>query len=240
MTASGRSCGRPVVRFAFDVLLDVVSWYDSMAARLVRVPSGRTNLTGTSDACRQTMKNSDLLFLSALLVVMPAVSARAADSMGGMPAMDHAHTGQEMSMPDMSGAASHRAAVSQRGGIVMPFSLDRTRHVFHKDAQGGVQQVLAREADDEVQVTLIRKHLRDIRARFLHGDFSDPAYIHGKTMPGLAELNAAGSGAVGIDYQDIPQGAQLAFRTRDPKLIDAIHRWFDAQVHDHGRDAESR
>lgn len=186
------------------------------------------------------MKDSGLFFLSALLAVTPAVNVRAADATGQMPAMDHAHMGQGMSMPDTSGAASHRAAVSQRGGTVMPFSLDQTQHVFHKDTQGGVQQVLARKAADEAQVALIRKHLRDIRTRFLHGDFSDPAYIHGKTMPGLAELGAAGPGAIAIDYRDIPEGAQLAFRTNDPALIDAIHRWFDAQVNDHGKDAVSR
>lgn len=211
-----------------------------MAAYPVRVHSGLVNLRGTPGARRQTMKNSGLLFLSALLVVMPSVNARAADLAGRMPAMDHAHMGQGMSMPDTSGAASHRAAVSQRGGTIMPFSLDQTQHVFHKDTHGGVQQVLARKAADGAQVVLIREHLREIRTRFLHGDFSGPAYIHGKAMPGLAELNAAGPGAVAIDYQDIPQGAQLAFRTSDPVLIDAIHRWFDAQVDDHGKDAVSR
>ncbi|MBU1439751.1 MAG: aspartate carbamoyltransferase [Gammaproteobacteria bacterium] len=131
------------------------------------------------------------------------------------------------------------AEVAQRGADVMPFSLEATRHVFTKTADGGVQRVVAKRASDTQQVQLVRQHLHEIRAQFLRGDFSGPSHIHGNEMPGLAELKAAKPGAVAVAYRDVKGGAELSYRTNDPKLVSAIHRWFDAQLSDHGADAMS-
>ena len=87
------------------------------------------------------------------------------------------------------------------------------------------------------QVKLVRSHLREIEAQFRRGDFSGPAHIHGMDMPGLAELKAAPRGAIAIRYQDVKGGAELSYRTADAKLVAALHRWFDAQLSDHGADA---
>ena len=38
-------------------------------------------------------------------------------------------------------------------------------------------------------------------------------------------------------FEELPNGARLRFMTRDPGLVAALHRWFLAQVHDHGADA---
>jgi hypothetical protein len=51
---------------------------------------------------------------------------------------------------------------------------------------------------------------------------------------------AAGSARVKIDYSTLPNGAQLTFTTQDPHLITAVHRWFGAQLSDHGADATYR
>ncbi|WP_221179056.1 hypothetical protein [Pseudomonas brassicacearum] len=56
-------------------------------------------------------------------------------------------------------------------------------------------------------------------------------------MPGLADLKAAKPGQIAITYKDVEGGAQLAFKTSDPALIAALHKWFDAQLSDHGKDA---
>ena len=129
------------------------------------------------------------------------------------------------------------AEVARRGADVMPFDLKATTHVFTKLDDGGVQRVVARRVDDAAQVTLVRAHLHDIRNRFLQGDFSGPAHIHGQQMPGLAELQAAKRGQIGIVYADVPGGAELSYRTTDARLVAALHRWFDAQLSDHGADA---
>lgn len=133
--------------------------------------------------------------------------------------------------------AQRQAEVAGQGKDVMPFSLAATTHIFTKTAEGGIQQVVAKKPDDAAQVQLVRQHLQEIRVRFLKGDFSGPMHIHGQDMPGLADLKAAKPGQIAITYKDVEGGAQLAFKTSDPALIAALHKWFDAQLSDHGKDA---
>ncbi len=133
--------------------------------------------------------------------------------------------------------AQRQADVARRGADVMPFSLKATTHVFIATSDGGTQRVVARSLTDSKQVDLVRAHLHDLHARFLQGDFSGPAHIHGGDMPGLAELQSAKAGQVAIDYKDVEGGAELTYRTADARLVDALHAWFDAQLHDHGADA---
>ncbi|TAN28476.1 MAG: aspartate carbamoyltransferase [Castellaniella sp.] len=150
--------------------------------------------------------------------------------------MDHMHMGHAAHMAAMA-KAQRQQQVSELGKDVMPFSLAATLHVFTKDAEGGVQQVIARDKADAKQTSLIRRHLQEIREQFLAGDFLGPSHIHGAQMPGLAELSVAKPGQISIGYEDVTGGAELAYRTSDPALVVAIHRWFDAQVSDHGKDA---
>ncbi len=56
-------------------------------------------------------------------------------------------------------------------------------------------------------------------------------------MPGLAELEA-GAERVEVRYEDLPDGAQIALESEDPDLVAVVHEWFDAQLSDHGNDAE--
>ncbi|WP_052808108.1 hypothetical protein [Methyloterricola oryzae] len=127
-------------------------------------------------------------------------------------------------------------AVAERGAKVMPFALDKTLHVFDKTETGGVQQVVAKQVGDTEQVNLIRQHLQHIAASFAQGDFSGPARIHGDQMPVLAELSA-GAQDLKIVYSDLPQGGQIVYASARPDLVQAIHRYFDAQLSDHGRHA---
>lgn len=133
--------------------------------------------------------------------------------------------------------AQRQAEVAKRGADVMPFSLNATTHVFTKTADGGLQRVVAKSAGDAAQVKLVRAHLRDIQAQFVKGNFSGPTHVHGAEMPGLAELEAATPGQIAIDYRDVSGGAELSYRTTDARLVLALHRWFDAQLSDHGPDA---
>lgn len=136
-----------------------------------------------------------------------------------------------------AGDTERQAEVARRGSEVMPFSLKATTHVFTPTPDGGTQRVVARNLADTRQVNLVRGHLRELQAQFLKGDFSAPSHIHGTDMPGLAELRSAKPGQVSIDYQDVDGGAELTYRTADPKLVEALHAWFDAQLQDHGADA---
>jgi hypothetical protein len=57
-------------------------------------------------------------------------------------------------------------------------------------------------------------------------------------MPGLRELQA-GAARIQITYRALPEGAEIRFRTRDMKLVTAVHRWFGAQLSEHGADARA-
>lgn len=151
-------------------------------------------------------------------------------------AMDHSRMDHGAHMATMA-PGQRQAEVAQRGKDVMPFSLAATTHIFTKTAQGGVQQVVVKDARDAEQVRLTRQHLREIRDQFLKGDFSGPTRIHGQDMPGLAELKAARPGQIVITYKDIDKGAELSYATSNGSLVSALHQWFDAQLTDHGKDA---
>jgi len=129
--------------------------------------------------------------------------------------------------------------VAERGGHVMPFDLEKTTHVFTKTANGGLQQVVAKDKSDAAQIGLIQSHLSEIARDFKRGDFSKPEQIHGKDMPGLAELKSAKAGQLKVEYSQLPDGAQISFSAKSPRLINAIHEWFDAQLSDHARHAVS-
>ncbi len=74
--------------------------------------------------------------------------------------------------------------------------------------------------------------------RFRAGDFDDPARIHGRDMPGLVDLEA-NAPRIDIVYTEVTAGATITFRIEDPKVVDALHRWFKAQTSDHGSHAKT-
>jgi hypothetical protein len=133
-------------------------------------------------------------------------------------------------------SGSRQAEVAAAGAAVMPFDLDRSTHVFEKTSSGGLQTVVSDDADPD-QIALIRSHLADEAARFAEGDFHDPEMIHGPDMAGLHAL-ATGHERISITYSEVDNGAEIRYRTEDPVLVEAIHRWFDAQVEDHGAHAQ--
>lgn len=133
--------------------------------------------------------------------------------------------------------ATRQADVAQRGKDVMPFDLKATSHIFTKNGAGGIQRVVAKKVSDAAQVKLLRQHLREIKVQFGTGNFSGPTHIHGQDMPGLADLKAAKPGRIAIAYKNVKGGAELVYKTSDAKLVMALHKWFDAQLSDHGPDA---
>jgi hypothetical protein len=147
--------------------------------------------------------------------------------------------GSGSASPAIAADAQRQQDVRQAGAEVMPFSLERTVHVFEKNDAGGLQRVLVRGAADEAQQQMIRMHLHQIAESFVARDFDKPSHIHGDDMPGLAQLKAAKAGELEVIYSELPQGAQIIYRSASPQIITAIHRWFDAQLADHGNDATS-
>jgi hypothetical protein len=119
---------------------------------------------------------------------------------------------------------------------VMPFDMSKAAHIFAMTEQGGVQKVVTRNSSDADQVAMIQQHLKHEADAFQKGDFGDPAHLHGSKMPGLSDLQA-NAAQIRIVYSDLPNGAQIAFEAKDIHTITAIHRWFGAQLSEHGADA---
>lgn len=132
----------------------------------------------------------------------------------------------------------HHDHAAHLGASMMPFDLGRSTHVFTPTRNGGIQDVVSKDGD-AAQVALIRGHLRKEVAAFTRGDYTDPVSIHGQAMPGLATLQS-GASRVRVGYEDIANGARVRLTTQQPKLVDALHQWFAAQVNDHGADATMR
>ncbi|MEJ2760496.1 MAG: hypothetical protein P8126_02860 [Gammaproteobacteria bacterium] len=135
-------------------------------------------------------------------------------------------------------AQTPQERVHQMSHSVMPFDISKTLHIFRMTESGGVEKVVARDPGDTGQVSLIRQHLKHEAGRFQRGDYSDPAKLHGADMPGLKELEA-GASHIKVSYMELPAGAAITFRTADIHLLTAIHRWFGAQLSEHGADARA-
>jgi hypothetical protein len=173
--------------------------------------------------------------LIASCAIAALASASQAQTTDATP-MDHSNMGHAAHMKMMADAR-RQAEVAGRGKDVMPFNLAATKHIFTKTAEGGAQLVVAKKSADVEQVNLARAHLREIREQFLKGDFSGPSHIHGHDMPGLADLKASKPGQIAIAYKDVKGGGQLTYKTQDASLVATLHKWFDAQLSDHGKDA---
>ena len=103
----------------------------------------------------------------------------------------------------------------------------------------GIQQVIAKDPSDSAQVTLIQQHIQQEVMQFTAGDFSDPMSLHGDDMPGVNELSARAA-QINVEHVPLPDSAQITFTSHDLHLITEIHRWFGAQLSDHGSDAIAR
>jgi hypothetical protein len=138
--------------------------------------------------------------------------------------------------PEPSGT-TRQSEVARRGAEVMPFDLDRTTHVFKPLDDGGIQTVVADDPSDRAQVELVREHLRKEARAFSRGDFGDPARIHGDEMPGLEKLRSSYHD-IEVTYSVIPTGGRIRYEAAVPAVVEALHRWFQAQLTDHGEHAE--
>ena len=135
-----------------------------------------------------------------------------------------------------SALSERQAMIHQKQTTTIPFSLSQTTHIFKKTSDGGIQQVIAKDPKDTQQISLIRMHLQMEAGLFQKGNFLDPSGLHGEEMPSLKELSQEAENIV-VSYSDLPNGAQISLRTKETSLVSAIHKWFDAQVSDHGSDA---
>jgi hypothetical protein len=135
-------------------------------------------------------------------------------------------------------AQTTQERVHEMSHSVMPFDMPKTIHIFKMTESGGIERILVRDPREADQMALIRRHLKREAEKFQRGDYSDPAKLHGADMPGLKELES-GASHINISYSELPAGAQITFKTENLQLLTAIHRWFGAQLSEHGADAKA-
>lgn len=135
-------------------------------------------------------------------------------------------------------AQTKQEHVHQMASGAMPFDVAKTVHIFKMTETGGIQRVVAKDPAAVDQIVLIQQHLRHEVMNFQRGNYSDPAMLHGATMPGLKELQN-GASHIKVNYASLPSGAEITFETADLHLLTALHRWFGAQLSEHGTDARA-
>lgn len=135
-------------------------------------------------------------------------------------------------------AETRQEHVHQKSHDVMPFAMAQTTHIFKMTESGGIQRVIAKDPSATDQIALIQQHLKHEAARFQQGNYSDPAALHGADMPGLKDLQA-GASKIKVSYASLSAGGEITFKTSDLHLLTALHRWFGAQLSEHGADARS-
>lgn len=123
--------------------------------------------------------------------------------------------------------------------MVMPFDMNKVTHYFIKTDSGGILMIRTKDKRDTSQANLVVSHLKKEYKLFSNADFSDPKLLHGADMPGLHMLSQS-KGKFKVEFRKLKDGAQLTFSSKDPEVQNAIHKWFDAQLRDHGSDAKSR
>ena len=139
----------------------------------------------------------------------------------------------------MAYAQTRQEHIHHMGHSVMPFDLAKTMHVFRMTEAGGVQRVIVKDTSDKDQVTMIQQHLEYEAELFQRGSYSDPAFT-AWCRHARAERNYKPEpGKSRFSYTALPNGAEITFKTTDRRLLTAIHRWFGAQLSEHGADARS-
>ena len=136
-----------------------------------------------------------------------------------------------------AGADSAFTALQARGQQAMGVDQYTSIHQFDSLLDGGRIE-LQRDVDDPAGVEQIRRHLQEIAKAFKSGDFTTPAFVHMRQVPGT-EIMAARRDAITYNYRDLPRGGELRMVTGDPEALVAIHAFLAFQRQDHrtgGRD----
>lgn len=129
------------------------------------------------------------------------------------------------------------AGVQKRGRTAMGVDQYTSTHKFDALPDGGRIE-LQRDSDDSAGVATIRAHIRAIAKAFKSGEFSTPAFVHMRMVPGT-DVMAAKRAAISYEPRDLPRGAELLIRTKDADAIAAIHRFMAFQRSDHHAGGEA-
>jgi hypothetical protein len=122
-------------------------------------------------------------------------------------------------------------ALQARRAQAIGVNQDTSTHLFDALADGGRIE-LQRDVDDPAGVEEIRRHLGKIAEALASGDFSTPAFVRLREVPGTAVM-AANKDRINYVYRELPRGAELRLVTNDPDALRAIHEFMAFQREHH-------
>ncbi|MBA3671913.1 MAG: hypothetical protein H0W68_07810 [Gemmatimonadaceae bacterium] len=133
----------------------------------------------------------------------------------------------------MASADTAFAALEARGADQRGMGVDQTTSVHRFDAlPDGGRIELRRAVKDAAGVAEVRRHLRSIATAFQSGDFTTPAFVHLKTVPGASVMKAWRS-AITYRYRDLPNGGAVRIMTTDAAAVRAVHEFVAFQRAEH-------
>jgi hypothetical protein len=123
------------------------------------------------------------------------------------------------------------AAMQRRGKVAMGVDQYTSIHKFDDLADGGRIE-LQRDRDDVAGTRAIRDHLKAISAAFSSGDFSTPAFVHMRDVPGSKMMTSKRS-VIRYAFRELPRGGELRITTDDRAALEAVHQFLAFQRGDH-------
>lgn len=123
------------------------------------------------------------------------------------------------------------ARVQERGRVAMGVDQYTSRHRFEPLPDGGRIE-LQRIEDDTAGTRTIREHLQEIARAFKSGDFTTPAFVHWREVPGV-ETMAGRRAEITYTLHQLPRGGELRISSRNPEAVRAIHEFLAFQRSDH-------
>lgn len=173
--------------------------------------------------------------LSVFMMALLAGPAAAQQAPAAKPAHDsggaHAHAAHAAAPARDTAADTAFVRLQERGKVAMGVDQYTSRHVFESLPDGGRIELQRMESDSAGTAT-IRMHLQEIARAFGGGDFSTPAFVHWREVPGAPTMAALHSG-ITYRYRDLPNGGELRIASDDPRAVQAIHEFLAFQNSDH-------
>jgi hypothetical protein len=143
-----------------------------------------------------------------------------------------ASSARAQSSPPATGDSARSAtSVLERGLAVMGVDLTSSTHEFDL-LPDGARIRLQRDAVDSAGVLKIRAHMRSIAHAFSRGDFTSPAIVHGRTVPGTAVMKARRK-LITYRVNNLARGGEVWITTHDSASMSAIREFVKFQREDH-------
>jgi hypothetical protein len=183
----------------------------------------------------EQMKVFRLARHSALMVVYcaaaAACSAQQPEKKAGTPAEHSTMTAEQHAAMHGGTSDSSFAAMQKRGQMAMGVNQYTSTHKFDVTGDGGRIE-LQSNVFDSLDVAQIRAHMKLIEHAFEAGDFSTPAFVHLRDMPGTA-IMAKNKALIHYTYGELPRGGEVRISTADAESRAAVAEFLQAQRKEH-------